>query len=185
MKVKSILILLVILLALGGYFYFFNNSEPSSEPETQVFVWGVDMLRIERIEIQLPREDKSEAFIKIGPEDEFPWYFDDPERSAVEMERWAGIPLLLGGPGADRMIAQDTTVEKLGEYGLAQPQMEIILTIDNGDILNIKVGDKTPDKDNYYVQAPNSNDVYLVDYTWYEVLEHLVNEPPYVSPSAD
>ncbi|GAI82641.1 unnamed protein product, partial [marine sediment metagenome] len=51
--------------------------------------------------------------------------------------------------------------------------------------LNIAVGDRTPDDINYYVQAPNSNDVCLVDYTWYEVLERLVKEPPYALPSAD
>ena len=62
--------------------------------------------------------------------------------------------------------------------------MKIILTIENGDTLNIKVGDRTPGGGNFYVQAPDSNDVALVDYTWYGVLERLVKEPPYALPSA-
>ncbi|GAG36527.1 unnamed protein product, partial [marine sediment metagenome] len=37
----------------------------------------------------------------------------------------------------------------------------------------------------FYVQAPGSNDVALVDYTWYEVLERLVKEPPYAPTSTD
>ncbi len=187
MRLRNILILLAILIGLGGYFYFFNTSEPPPEKEEpRVFLWNIRMDEIEHIEIRLPREDKSEAFVKISQEDKFPWYFDDPQRSEVDMARWGGgIPLLLSGPGAERVIARNATEEKLAEFGLAQPQMEITLTLEDGDILNIKVGDKTPDGINYYVQVPGSNDVALVDYTWYEVLERLIKEPPYAPPAAD
>lgn len=187
MKLKSILVLFVILIGLGGYFYFFNTSEPPPEKEEpRVYVWSIEMDEIKHIEIRLPREDKSEAFIRIPEGDKFPWHFDDPQLSSVDISRWGGgIPLLLSGPGAERIIAEDATEEKLAEFGLTQPQMEIILTLNDGNILNIDVGDKAPDGINFYVKAPSSNDVCLVDYTWYEVLERLVKEPPYVSPSAD
>ncbi len=187
MKIRSILILLIILLALGGYFYFFNGSEPPPEKEEpRVFVWLIKMGEIQHIVIRLPREDKSEAFVKISQEGKFPWYFDDPQRSEVDVARWGGgVELLLTGPGAERIIAQNATEEKLTEFGLTQPQMEITLTLEDGDILNIIIGNRTPDGINYYVQAPGLNDVALVDYTWYEVLESLVKEPPYASPSAD
>ncbi len=186
MRFRSILILLVILLALGGYFYFSKTPELPPKVEPKVFVWLIEVDEIQHIEIRLPREDKSEAFVKISEGDRFPWYFDDPQRSEVDMVRWGGgIPLLLSGPGAERIIARNATEEKLAEFGLTQPQMEIILTLEDGDILNITVGDRTPDGNTFYVRARNSNDVCLVDYAWYEVLERLVREPPYVSPSAD
>ncbi len=186
MRLRSILVLLTILLALGGYFYFSNAPEPPTEPEPKVFVWDIDMEEIQHIEIRLPREGKSQSFIKIKGEDEFPWYFDDPQRSEVDKERWGGgIPLLLSGPGADRVIAKDTTPEKLAEFGLTQPQMEITLTLENGHIMNIKVGDETPNGNNFYVQAPGTNDVATVDFSWYEVMERLVKEPPYASSSSD
>ncbi len=187
MRLRNIFILLAILIGLGGYFYFFNTSEPPPEKrEARVFLWNVQMDEIEHIEVRLPREDKSEAFIKISQGSEFPWYFDDPQRSAVNTARWGGgIPLLLTGPGAERLIAQNVTEKKLTEFGLTQPQMEITLIIEGGDIINIKVGDKTPDGNTYYVQVVGSNDVALVDFTWYDVLERLVKEPPYLPPAAD
>ncbi len=151
-----------------------------------MFVWKIEMTEIQHIEIRLPREDRSEAFVKISQEGKFPWYFDDPQRSEVDVARWGGgIELLLTGPGAERVIAKNATEEKLTEFGLTQPQMEIILTLEDGDILNITVGDRTPDGTAFYVQVPDSNDVGLVDYTWYEVLERLVKVPPYAPPSAD
>ncbi len=186
MRLKSILVLLAILFALGGYFYFSNTPQPPSQAEPRVFLWDIEMGEIQHIVIRLPREDKSEAFIKISQEDKFPWYFDDPQRSEVDVARWGGgIELLLTGPGAERVIARNATEEKLAEFGLAQPQMEITLTLEDGDILNIAVGDRTPDGDAVYIQDLHSNDVYLVYYGWYEVLERQVKEPPYAPPAAD
>ncbi len=168
------------------YFIFFNKTEPPPEKEEpRVFLWNIEMGEIQHIEIRLPRENMSESFIKISHGNEFPWYFDDPQRSDVDINRWGGgIPLLLSGPGAERVIAKNATEEQLAEFGLTQPQMEITLTLEDGDILNITIGDRTPDWNTFYVQVPNSNDVALVDYTWYEVLERLVKEPPYAPPTS-
>ena len=182
MRLKNIIVLLVILLALGGFLYFTRASESPPQNEPQVLAWDIEMTEILHIEIRLPREDKREAFIRINEGEKFPWFFDDLQRSPVDMERWGGgIPLILSGPSAKRVIARDTTAEKLAEFGLTQPQMEITLTLENGSILNIKVGDRTPDSNNFYVQIPNSNDICLVDYTWHEVLERLIRDPPYAT----
>ena len=183
MRLRSILILLVIAIALGVYFYIANRPQPGPTPEPQLYVWLIEMDEIQHIEIRLPHEDMSQAFIK---EEDRSWHFDDPQRTAVDMQRWGGgIPLLLSGPGAERVIAENATQEKLAEFGLIQPQMEVVLTLEDGGILNITVGDRTPDGTAFYIQAPDSNDVALVDYTWYYVLERLVKEPPYLPPEAD
>ncbi len=180
MRLRNILILLAILLTLGGYFYFSNVPQPPPEQEPKLYVWLIEMEELQHIEIRLPREGKSQAFIK---EEDRSWHFDDPQRSEVDMERWGGgIPLLLSGPGLERVIAKNATEEKLAEFGLTQPQMQITLILEDGYTLNITVGDRTPDGSAFYVQAPRSNDVALVDFTWYEVLERLVKEPPYAPP---
>ncbi|MFC2070462.1 DUF4340 domain-containing protein [Chloroflexota bacterium] len=183
MRLRNILVLLIILLAIGGVYYFSNAPEPIEEPDPQTFVWLIDMEEIEHITLSLPREGLSESFIKISKGDAFPWYFDDPERSDVDSNRWGGgIPLLLSGPGADRIIAEDASTEKLAEFGLDEPSMQITLTLESGRMINIDAGDYTPNTLTYYVRAPNSNDVALVDYTWYEVLEGIVRNPPYAPP---
>ena len=183
MRRRNIILLLVILIVLGGYFYFFRPTEPLEEEEPQTLVWNINMPEIQHIEIRLPREGMSESFIQSDERDKFPWYFDNTERSEVDSKRWGGgIPLILSGPRADRVISKDTPSEKLVEFGLTQPQMEIIITMEDGYTLTIDVGDKSPDGTNYYVKAPRTNTVCLIDFTWYEVLENIVKDPPYANP---
>ena len=186
MRLRNIFILLAVLLALGGYFHYSSRPEPAPPPELRPFVWSIEDEEIEHIEIRLPRENKSEAFIKEDVEDKFPWYFDDPKRSEIDTERWGGgIPLLLSGPGAYRMISENATEEQLTSFGLTQPQMDISLTLEDGTILNITVGDRAPVDSNFYVHVPGTKDIAMVDFTWYAVLERLVKEPPYAAPPTD
>jgi hypothetical protein len=184
LRLRNIVILAVILAVLAGVFYWVSRPEPTTPPKSTVYVWSIEMNDIKHIEMSLPREGLSQSFIKIPQGDQFPWFFDDPQRSPVDVNRWGGgIPLLLSGPGADRIISENATEAKLAEFGLLQPRMEITLTLENNSTLKISVGDNTPDGSNYYVRAPGSNAVATVDYTWYEVLERLVKEPPYATGS--
>ncbi|MEE8419139.1 MAG: DUF4340 domain-containing protein [Dehalococcoidales bacterium] len=186
MRLRSILILLAAMLALGGYFYFTNRPEPPVKEEPRKFAWLIEMDDIQRIEVSLPREGKSQAFIKIPREDQFPWFFDDEAKTDIDVQRWGGgIPLLLSGPGVERIISENTSDEKLAEFGISDPQMTVNLTMLDGYQMLIRVGDITPDGRSFYVQAPNTRDVALVDISWYEVIARLINEPPYVPVEED
>jgi hypothetical protein len=186
LRLQNILALIIVLLVVGGVFYFSNAPEPIEKPDPQTFVWLIEMEEIEHIKIDLPREGMSESFVKISEEDKFPWYFDDEVNSPVDSARWGGgIPLLLSGPGADRVIAEDATPEKLAEFGLDDPSMIITLTLETGKVMTIEVGDHSPNGATYYVRAPSTNDVALVDYTWFDTLANIVKEPPYAPPEEE
>lgn len=183
MRLKNIIILAVILAVLGALFFAFTRPGAPSPAKPKFYVWMIEQDDIERITISLPRDGLSQSWIKIRQEDKFPWYFDDEGRSPVDSVRWGGgIPLLLSGPGADRVIADNATEEKLAEFGLMRPSMEIVLLLSDNYTMKITVGDNTPDGNNFYVRAPNTNAVATVDYTWYSVLAKLVKEPPYATP---
>ncbi len=170
---------------LGGVYYAVSRPGPPAPKIPKEYVWLIEQEDIDRITISLPRESLSCSFIRIKMEDKFPWFFDDENKSPVDVKRWGGgIPLLLSGPGADRVISQSTTEEKLAEYGLTQPKMLIQLILTDGETMQISVGDVTPNGGNYYVQAPGSTAVATVDYTWYDVLAKIVKEPPYATPAA-
>ena len=184
MRLRNIIILLTILLALGGIFYYLNIPKPAPIVEPRYYAWLIEMDDIQHIEISLPSENKSQSFIKIPKADTFPWYFDDPQRSDVDTKRWGGgIPLLLSGPGVERIISKNTTPEKLAEFGITQPLMEINLILTDNKTMKITVGNTTPDGASHYTLAPDTNnDVALVDSSWFGVLENLVINPPYATP---
>jgi hypothetical protein len=181
-SVRNILILLAVLVVLGGIYFVVSRPKPEEPPQPKVYIWDINYDDIVHIEISLPRQNLSEAFIKIPRSDQFPWFFDDEQRSPVNQLRWGGgIPLLLSGPGASRVITENATAEQLTEYGLAEPSMRITLTLADGTVIETDIGDKTPNGQNCYVRVPKSNAVAIVDYTWYDVLAALVTDPPYIS----
>jgi hypothetical protein len=186
LRLRNIVILAVILAVLAGVFYLVSRPEPTTPPKSIMYVWDIDMDYITHIEIELPREGLIQSFIKRPQGDQFPWFFDDPPKySSVNATAFGGSgpPLLLSGPGASRDLGY-ATKEQLDAYGLTNPSMKITVTTNKDGIESViesDVGDKTIDGINYYVRAPGLNQVALVDYTWYEVLERLVKEPPYAS----
>ena len=143
MKLRSILVLTVMLAASGILYYFTSQTKPPPPNKLRHFVWDVDMEELAKMEISLPAQGKREAWVKH--EDRF-WYFDQPEGPKVNMERWGGgIPLLLSGPGAERLIVDNASEKQLEIFGLIEPRMKIDLTLENRKTIQIDVGDSTPD----------------------------------------
>ena len=133
MRIRNIVILLVILLALGGVYFYISRPEPPPPSEPTLYVWMIEMDDIEHITMELPSENLTQSFIKIPQGDQFPWFFDDAERSDIDKARWGGgIPLLLSGPSVARVIAEGATEEQLATFGLAEPSMRITLTLFDG-----------------------------------------------------
>lgn len=184
MRPRNILILVAVLaVTIAVYFVTRPVEEPPIEPDPLERIWKFDMDELERIRIELPKMEMSESFLKH--EDEY-WYFDDPPGPQVNPERWGGgIPLILASPAAERSITKNATEEQLANYGFTLPQMKITLTTEDAEFINIEIGDAVPDGSAYYIRLAESNDVYIIDGIWYDVLERLVLEPPYPPEEED
>jgi len=178
---RAILALAIAFVACGVALFLFNRgaaSAPPPEPPPS-FVWSVDFEHLKIIAISLPRKKKQEAWVKHEDQQ---WYFDRPSGPMVDMQRWGGgVPLILSGPAADRLIGDEPTAAQLKIYGFDDPRMTITLGLDNGQLIHVEVGDSAPDGRTSYVKLADSKSVYSVDQSWYEVLELLVLDPPYPS----
>ena len=180
MHLRSLLILAIVLIGSAAFFYSTQKNEIPPPVEPRHFLWDVDMDELARMAISLPIIGKQEAWVKH--EDRY-WYFDQHEGAKVNIERWGGgIPLLLSGPGTERMIADNASEKQLGLFGLLEPLMQIDLTLENKREIKIDVGDNTPDAKAFYVKLRNSNDIYTIHESWYHVMERLVLDPPYPDP---
>ena len=180
MGLRSIAALVIVFVASGILYYFTKPIDIPPPPEPRHFVWDVEMEELAKMAISLPPLGKKDAWVK---HDDRYWYFDQPKGSKVNMKRWGGgIPLLLSGPGAERLIADNVSKKQLGIFGLIEPSMKIDLTLQNKKTIEIDVGDSTPDGQGFYVRLRKSQDVYTVHESWYHVIERLVLEPPFPVP---
>lgn len=178
MRLRSILILVAVLAIAAAIYYATRPVEEPPPPQQPMeYVWLFEMEELQHIQIDLPHLDRTEKFLK---HEDRQWYFDDPPGPRVDPERWGGgIPLILSGPGAERPIAKGATEEQLAVFGFTQPIMLLTLTKQDTEVVRIEVGDEVPDGHAHYVRRADSSDVYVVDATWYDVLERIVLEPPY------
>ena len=80
----------------------------------------------------------------------------------------------------DRLIYQDAPDDKLAEYGFNTPNMTATLTLADGTVYEVQVGDSNPEGTTYYVRLASNNDVYTVDKSWYDTLAGIITNPPYV-----
>lgn len=166
-----------ILAVLGVVFYIISRPKPVTPTEPRPYVWDFDMDSLQHIEIAMPKLDQSMSWIK---HDDKYFYFDMPNGSKVDMQRWGGgIPLLLSGPGAARRIAENIPDSYLNQYGFTDPNLKITLLINDNSVYNVLVGDATPAGSAYYIKLAEIADVYTVDSSWYDEITRLVTDPPY------
>jgi hypothetical protein len=171
---KSTLIFAGVLILLAGVVYYFQLTKPGQKQEYRPEIWSVDGEKIYHIMVRLPHQKKTIAFFQDKDEH---WLFDDDSKHPVDPKRWGGIVTLVSGPKSKRLIGD--SVENLGEYGLTDPQMIVILSVrGRKDPLEILFGDQTPGKDQFYVKLKHSPSVYLIPDTYVQVLMRLVLEPP-------
>jgi hypothetical protein len=103
------------------------------------------------------------------------WVFLDT-REIPEPERWSGIPLLLTGPRATRVL--DDPADDLNEYGLDPPITSVRVDIKGSIQFNFILGVNTADGSATYGRVIGSDDVFLLPSSWPPVLTALVTDPP-------
>jgi hypothetical protein len=169
-----------LLVALGVLYVVISRPEPEPRVAPRPPIWSVEMDELETVAIDLPSAGKSEAWVRRADRD---WYFDRPNGPKVDARRWGGgIPLLLSGPRAERLIAAGATADQLRIYGFDTPRMTVDLVLENGTVIAVEIGEPTPDGSAYYVRLAGSTDVYSVHRTWFAELDRLVLDPPYPGP---
>jgi hypothetical protein len=179
MKPRLIFTMLAALFLAVVMYLVLGRPDPQPAPEVEVLprLWDLEMEELVHVSIELPRLGKSESWILRF---DGRWYFDAPNGPAVEMSRWGGgIPLVLSGPRGNRLIAANATADQEEIYGLNNPAMRLVLQSVSGRAINVSVGNATPGERSYYLKVEGSQDVYSIDYSWFDLLERLVTEPPY------
>ena len=178
MSYRSTLILLVALLFIGGYVYFFELRKSPPAVEKPPFVYNVDMMEVVSIDLSY----KDENLSIVWDDEESAWHFKNPGGPELDQARINGLRVLISGTISKRLLFEK--VDDLSLFGLDNPQIVARVGLTSGQVMEILLGDKTPDEQGYYVQFRGRDHVYTVDYTWGDEFIRYVTETPLATPTA-
>jgi len=174
MKPRNTLILFAVLVVLAAYVFLVEvpRSKESPQEETQsVPLWAMAQDQITRLEAV---KSDGQRLVLERAEDQT-WWIREPIVYEADENRVAGALGDLATLRSNRVISGTVA---LADYGLATPTMTVTLTLADGVMHTLRVGDQNPTGTYRYVMADDRPEVHLV-YSWgISNLEQAVAEPP-------
>lgn len=181
MSARFTIVLVVLLVLIGGLVAVtqvlrVGDPEEDKRPPRLYRIQDVAHVVIDRGEESITFEKREGDWFIVNGE--------DGEDLQVDIGRWGGIPSLLSGPAvATDMMETEEERKKLldrASYGLDPIRSVITVTSASGQTVVVNLGDLTPTEDGYYVSVEDPRDnLYIVHSSWVDVLERLLDEPPY------
>ena len=136
-------LLAILVIVAGLWFFVFSNMEEPAEPSDQFWFYKVEEDDIQFISVKT--ETTKEDFSYREGEG---WFFDGEKQPPVDLARWGGVTLVLSGPRARRVLAEE--IEDYETYGLDPPTTVFDLGLTGGRSLQLYLGKTTPDGSGYY-----------------------------------
>lgn len=171
LRVSLILVTVLAYVAIGAA-WFVNGSDDDERFTEPPFFYTIASEDLRGIEIETGGQSVGWHF----REGTNRWFFDDLNDVPADLFRWGGITTLLGGPRVNRVISDKFDDPAL--YGLDNPETSITVTLRDGTVRQLVLGDQTPNLENHYARMIGFPQLVLVDSSWGQVLQRLVTEPP-------
>ena len=174
MNLRLSILLVLVLLIFGGTFLAIRFTGSDETPDNRPWLYRIDENDIVHISVSY-QGDMVEYERKAGSPD---WYVLEEPEIPVFHRKWAGIPLILGGPKVTRVLAD--TIANPSEFGLAPPATSVTVTDRSGNELEFHLGDATPDTSQQYARLVGDPTLFTVPVSMAEVVNRLVTSPPYL-----
>ncbi len=178
MNARFTIVLVVLLILVGGLVgvtQVLRSSDKDIERGDRLYRVSSSELS----EVTISQDEEKVTFVQLDGQ----WYIKDEEQGEnlpVNIDRWGGIPSLLGGPAVSTNLSEsEDELEDRASYGIEPPRSRINLISFNGQGIEVNIGDLTPTQDGYYAQVTGSEILYIVHSSWVDVLMRLLTEPPY------
>ncbi len=142
MRFRGLLIALAVLAALGGGIYWSNKVKKAQEgkpsPDAPPAILTIPEDQFRRIEI---RKAGGEPLV-LQKADSGKWEMTSPPKWPADQDAVSGIVNTLSSLTSGRLVEEKTA--DLGQFGLAAPGFEIIVTRKDGKTQKLLIGDDSP-----------------------------------------
>ena len=165
-------LLAVLAIVAGLWFFVFRDMGEAAEPSDAFWFYKVEEFDIQFISVTT--EDTEQSFSKREGEG---WFFDGERQPPVDLSRWGGVTLVLSGPRARRVLAEE--IVDYNTFGLDPPSTVFDLGLTGDRSMRMYLGKTTPDGTGYYAYQEGDDNLYVIESVWGQVLRRLAFEPPY------
>jgi uncharacterized protein DUF4340 len=160
MKPKGLLISVVLLAVLGGVVWWSNKKQaaasklPPADASPKIVTIPEDQFQ----EIRIRKTGADPIDLKRDPGGK--WRIVQPKPYAADPDTSSSLVSALASVSADKTIEDNAT--DLGQYGLANPQLEVSVVRKDGKTTELLIGDDTPTSSGSYAKLANDPHVYTL-----------------------
>lgn len=184
MKFRNTVILLVVFVALLAYFLLLEKDQnPASTTgtpaptSTNVFTFASNDV------VELNLTDGAKTTTLQRDNDAAPWKIVAPSPNPGDSVKINGVVQQLSSLTASRVFTDSASTGDLAAFGLDKPKLNATVKLKDGKQYVLRLGDKTPDSSNVYVQKADDKSIYLVSGTLADDSTGMVNTPPVALPT--
>jgi hypothetical protein len=172
---STIAIVVIFLLAAGGAWALnLTNPPPATD---QVYVLDTKEADVQRLDVTTSAG--STAFERAEP---FGWKFADSGNQA-DLSRVSSVVNRMAKLRSSAKVADSAS--DLAPYGLAPPAITVTLTMKDGMVQRVLIGNKTVNDAAYYAMVPSQGQLHTINTLVVGDTEKLVTEPPVPTPTPD
>ncbi|HTQ59804.1 MAG TPA: DUF4340 domain-containing protein [Candidatus Solibacter sp.] len=162
MKINSLLVAAIVLAALSGVLYWSNHKKTSASDvkvsaDTPPNILTVPQTDITKVAIKKKGGDD----VELAKNDSGKWQIVAPKEWRADQSAVSTVLSTLSSLSSERLI--ESKADNLGEFGLAQPEVEVDVTEKNNKTQKLLIGDSTPTGNAAYVALAGDPRVFTLE----------------------
>jgi len=149
MKLNGLLIATAVLAALLGALYWSNHHPASDNPvkassDASPKILSLNTADVSRVAI----DHKDQPAVELSRNSSGAWQITAPKALPADQESVSSLVSTLSSLNADRLI--EDKASNLASYGLANPPLQVDVTLKDNKTQKLLIGDQTPSGNDYY-----------------------------------
>lgn len=157
---KRLLIAAVVLAGLGGAIWWSEKQEEAKkdqpDPKAPPKILSLSEESLERVEIERP----GEPAVVLTKDASGTWSIAAPVQLPADSQPVTAITASVTNLSSDRVIDENLT--DLAAYGLEPPQLSLKLTMKDGAVHRLRIGEDTPDRSATYVSVDGDSRLFAM-----------------------
>lgn len=158
MKIRGLLAAAIILAALAGVVYWSNHHKPKEAASSSTTPKILSQPESGMKKIEIKRKSGEDTVLERNASNQ--WEITSPKKYGVDTDAVSSLTSTLSDISSDRLIDEKTT--DLGQYGLADPSLDIVLTQKNGKAKTLLIGDDAPTGSSAYAKLQNDPRIFTI-----------------------